>query len=106
MTTASDGNAILGSMLTASPPAADPYEMLRDFLADDRAAGIPFDGRQFAHKVWLVARETRAGRAWVWTVVETAPAWRSAYLSRNGGALAHLDASLLDDDASDYAASA
>ena len=79
-------------------PTTDPLTFLRELLADDRAAGIELDGATFAQRVHLVARETRCGRSWRWAMIDTYPAWASAYTGTPGGELARFSRDLLDDE--------
>jgi hypothetical protein len=71
--------------------------MLRELLEDDRRAGVPWSGADFAQRVHIVCRETRA-RGWRWILIETLPAWRDAYLNMRPSALEQLGVDLLDDD--------
>jgi hypothetical protein len=71
----------------------DPLELLRERLADDRRAGVPFTPEDFAQHAWLACRATRA-HVWLWPIIETYPAWAAAY--RRDGTAALAPSLLLD----------
>jgi hypothetical protein len=76
----------------------DPLLLVRQWLAEDKADGLPWEPERFAWYVHLAARETGAGRAWRWATIEVEPAWRRAYLGLADGALERFSlADLLDD---------
>lgn len=78
----------------ATTTASGPLSLLRELLEDDRRAGIPWTAEDFAQRVDLVCRATNT-RSWFDPIIQTAGAWRDAYIGQRAGELEHFGASLL-----------
>lgn len=89
------GSHTRSRMLSAT---AQPLLLVRQWLAEDHADGLPWEPERFAQYVHLAVRETGAGRSWRWAIIETAPAWRRAYLDQPDGGLEYFSLEALRDD--------
>lgn len=66
---------------------SDPCTMVRLWLQEDRRDGIPWEAERFALYAHLAVKECRAGRSWIWAMIDLTGAWRDAYLGVRAGAL-------------------
>ncbi len=83
---------------TTDTPTA--FDLLREFLDDDRAAGIPWSDEDFAQRVQLACRLTRSSGS-AEAIIGTAKVWRDAYNRVPAGALEQFGPSIGDSESSD-----
>lgn len=76
--------------MLASVDTDNPLALLRSWLEENRLAGAPWSPEDFAYLTWLACRET-GSRTWIWPIIETAPAWRRAYIGESDGALERFE---------------
>ena len=62
---------------------ASPHDLLRKFLADDRAAGIPWTNEDFRQRVELVGRLFH-NPGFAEPIISMTSAWRDAYELKPG----------------------
>lgn len=74
-----------------------PFDLLREFLDDDRAAGIPWTDEDFNQRVELACRVTQSVSS-TQPIIGTAYAWRDAYTGKPAGSLEQFGQSIGDEE--------
>lgn len=77
-------------------PTCPAFALLVEWLKEDKRDGVPWEPERFALYLVLACRETDTGRLWRNAILDTYPAWESAYLDDRPGRIQQFGRELLD----------
>lgn len=80
--------------MALSTAATDPFDLLREWLLDDRAAGMPWTDADFFQRVDLACRTVPGSSSYRQPLTETVDAWRASYERMPSGALEQFGPSI------------